>query len=175
MSGHAHFSFDREYRYWLERTLPTEIGSGDRVLFVMLNPSTADAVRDDATIRSCGRLAKSWGYGRLGVCNLFALRATDPRDLRRHPRPIGEPLPHALPRFGSVLRERNDELLLERATEADLVVLAWGNNGSYLDRSATVQRLLRRAGVETYALGVTMKMEPRHPLYLPTLTEPVRF
>src|SRR5215510_5582686 len=74
------------YRYMLRRTWDH---SKPRVLFVMLNPSTADAEIDDATIRSCIRLAKGAGYGSFEVVNLYALRATDPAELQRADDPVG--------------------------------------------------------------------------------------
>ena len=62
------------YRYVLER----QIGAGDRVvLFVMLNPSTADAFKDDPTVIQCCKFASRWGFDRVHVVNMFALRATD--------------------------------------------------------------------------------------------------
>src|SRR5882757_2226662 len=65
-----------KYRYLLRRTWDH---SKPRTLFVMLNPSTADAEIDDATIRSCIRLSKEMGYGSFEVVNIFGLRATDPK------------------------------------------------------------------------------------------------
>ena len=86
-----------EYRYFLARCRPATgllwpIGGkrqGETVCFVTLNPSTADAMADDPTIRRCQRFAWDWGFDRLSVVNLFALRAPDPQELRVHPDPAG--------------------------------------------------------------------------------------
>lgn len=75
------------YRYRLDR-LGALLGRG-AVNFVMLNPSTADAEQDDPTIRRCLGYAFRWGFARLIVTNLYALRSTDPRALWEHPDPIG--------------------------------------------------------------------------------------
>ena len=65
------------YRYFLAR----DWGNGPRVAFVMLNPSTADAEKDDATIRRCVGFAKLWGFASLGVVNLYGFRCTSPSRL----------------------------------------------------------------------------------------------
>jgi len=59
-----------KYRYHLER----HWGDVKPCLFIMLNPSTADGRKDDSTIKRCVAYAMSWGYGKLYVINLFALR-----------------------------------------------------------------------------------------------------
>src|SRR5207237_5457574 len=79
LSG-ASFSRDRRYRYRLWRRWDA---ARPVVAFVMVNPSTADAGRDDPTIRRCIGFARSWGYGRLEVVDLFAYRGTDTRAPRR--------------------------------------------------------------------------------------------
>jgi hypothetical protein len=66
------------YRYWLSRDWDDSLPI---VTFIMMNPSTADATIDDATIRKCVGFAKAWGFGRIRVVNLFALRSRDPLDL----------------------------------------------------------------------------------------------
>ena len=72
----AKFSADRKYRYLLTR----QLGFGDgAVMFLMLNPSTADESHDDSTIRRCINFGKAWGYGWLYVCNLSPFRSPDPR------------------------------------------------------------------------------------------------
>src|SRR3954453_788312 len=74
------------YRYLLTR----QVGPGTRTaVFIMLNPSTADATDDDPTIRRCIGFARQWGCGRLAVLNLFALRATDPAWMKQADNPVG--------------------------------------------------------------------------------------
>ena len=82
----AAYSSDGRYRYALSRGLDAGLGV---CLFVMLNPSTADAERDDPTVRRCRILAAQFGFTTLWVANLFALRSMDPRLLRTHADPVG--------------------------------------------------------------------------------------
>jgi hypothetical protein len=140
--------FDRSgrYRYRLWRRW----GAGERVGFVMLNPSTADAERDDPTIRRCTGFARTWGFGSMVVVNLFALRSPDPARLRRAREPVGRD---------------NDRHIIEAAGACDVVVLAWGMHGRLRDRDRAVLDLL--AGQALRCLGQTRAGQPRHPLYLP--------
>jgi hypothetical protein len=126
--------------------------------WIMLNPSTADASKDDPTIRRCIGYSKRWGFGGLLVANLFALRATDPRVLQTAPDPVGP---------------ENDAYLLNAASNTAKVVCAWGNWGDLRGRSEAVCRLLQ--GVPLYRLGLTELGEPSHPLYLPSSLEPVPY
>ena len=151
----AIFSEDRRHRYTLERTFRER---GNTVLFVCLNPSTADEVRDDPTIRRCAGYAQRWGFSRLVVCNLFALRSTDPRALYEHSDPIGP---------------ANDHHLLDEAGRADRIVAAWGAHGGYKQRGETVLRMLLELEREVHMLGQTKDGQPRHPLYLRADTEPL--
>ena len=131
------------YRYRLDRTW----GQGPRVLFVMLNPSTADGTQDDPTLRRCIRFARDWGYGSLTVANLYAYRATAPADLKKAADPVGSEC----------------DLYLKRcAGEASLVVAAWGMHAQP-ERVKQVRRLL---GPEVMALAWTKAGQPRHPLYV---------
>jgi hypothetical protein len=146
--------FDRSgrYRYALERRWAP---GGERVAFVLLNPSSADAERDDPTIRRCMGFARAWGCAALEVVNLFAWRATRPAELRRAGAPVGA---------------RNDAHLLRAARAASRVVLAWGMHGELAGRGAAVQRLLAEAGASLHCLGYTQGGQPRHVLYLPRAT-----
>lgn len=150
----ADLSDDREYRYRLWRTWDAEMPT---VAFVMLNPSTADESEDDPTIRRCIGFAKEWGYGTLVVGNLFAYRATDPSELRDHPDPVGP---------------ENDERLSRIVDEADKVVVAWGNHGEFQGRGDEVTALL---DADLYALDITKRSQPVHPLYQPADAELVPF
>ena len=153
----AGFSDDYIHRYWLRR----RVGENhDRVLFVMLNPSTADLNADDPTIRRCKEFARSWGYGTLSVANIFAIRATDPRQLYSSAHEVvGGP--------------DNDRIIQQEAAFAKLVICAWGNHGSLDGRGALVKRLLDK--YEPHVLGLTQRGHPRHPLYMRADTIPVRW
>lgn len=138
---------DGDYRYRLWRDVG---GAGREVLWVMLNPSTADGQHNDATIRKCIRFSQLWGYGRFTVMNLFAFRATDPKDMKAAADPVGP---------------RNDDVLAEGMARAKAVVVAWGANGSFRDRDLAFAD--RHAGVRFQCLGVTKDGSPQHPLYIP--------
>jgi hypothetical protein len=144
------------YRYELTR------GPLNRpAVFVMLNPSTADAAIDDPTIRRCRGFARAWGCGGLVVVNAFALRATNPAALRTHPDPVGPYNDTVLATLG--IREHGP------------VVVAWGVHATLHDRDKRVLALLRGAGVEPMCLGVTKDGHPRHPLYVRGATTPVPY
>ncbi|MDQ3934691.1 MAG: DUF1643 domain-containing protein [Actinomycetota bacterium] len=160
MGGGIHRAADLSdcgtYRYALWRTWdPLK----EAVLFVGLNPSTADAERDDPTIRKCVKFARSWGYGEIVMCNLFAFRATDPRELAK-----------ASARHGvDVVGPENEDYLGDQAEQAALVVAAWGNNPAALNRAPLVLPLL---GPDVRCLGTTQDGHPRHPLYVRGETRP---
>jgi hypothetical protein len=134
---------------------------GRTVAFVLLNPSTADARHDDATVRRCMDFARSWGYGALEIANLFAWRATRPGELRSA---IGSGL--------DIIGPANDGEILACAQGAERVICAWGNDGLLQGRGEAVRRLLRGAGIELGYLELTRIGQPAHPLYLPRLSRP---
>jgi hypothetical protein len=144
------------YRYSLIRSWDSNL---DRVTFVMLNPSTADANTDDPTIRRCIGFAKSWEYGSLEVVNLFAYRATNPNELKN---PAIEPT-------GS----ENYEYIKRAALKSRIIVLAWGTKGGLYGRNKDVLRFLDPCN--TYCLGVTKEGHPKHPLYVAANCELKRF
>lgn len=125
----------------------------------MLNPSTADAERDDPTIRRCIGFARSWGFGGLLIANLWTLRATDPRELARADVPARNHRESAV-----ALRE-----LAERSA---LVVEAWGAHHTAARRELAVRRLLEGRAPRA-VLGRTRDGSPAHPLYLRGTTLPV--
>ena len=142
----AELSSDGRYRYRLWRSW----GPGSRCIWIMLNPSTADASVDDPTIRKCMGFAKRWGHDGIEVVNLFALRSTNPRMLYSADDPVGP---------------GNNEAILSAARSWSYVVCGWGNHGGLHNRSAQVVRLLRGECVLT-ALCVTKQSQPGHPLYV---------
>ena len=145
----------RKYLYVLKRGLNED----NFINFVLLNPSTADEIKDDPTIKACIKFAENLGYDGFWVTNLFAFRATDPDDLKKSTSPVG------------VL---NDQYLKEYAQKAKIVVIAWGNDGDFLGRDKVVIKMLSKIK-ELHCLGVTTLGRPRHPLYVKRNVKLVRF
>jgi hypothetical protein len=138
-----------DYRYLLWRTVDEK--RPGVLVWVMLNPSTADATTNDNTIKKCMKLTRYWGYGRMEVVNLFAYRSTDPKALYKVQDPIGV---------------SNDSFLRNAFAAADRIVCAWGANGKLLDREKRVPVLA--AGKSLWCLKVSEKTgSPYHPLYQP--------
>lgn len=142
----AIFDHTGTYRYTLWR----EWGMAPRVVFVMLNPSRADAEHNDPTIRRCIGLAQAWGFGALEVVNLFAYCATHPTQLRQATDPVGQD---------------NDHYLLQAVKQGDRTVLAWGNWGVLQQRDQWALSLLAQY-TPLYCLGLNQSGQPRHPLYV---------
>ena len=153
VEGGAQFSDCGLYRYRLSRTWNSW---EPPALFVMLNPSTATADADDPTIKRCTRFAQRWGYGGLTVGNLFGYRATSPALLRTVDDPVGPD---------------NDNALRELQLDAGITVVAWGAQGGLYRRDRAVLDLLDGP---VSCLGLTASNQPRHPLYVPKLTRPVK-
>ena len=143
----------QKYRYALSRTWDCKERA---VLFIALNPSTADEKNDDPTIRRCIDYAKNWGYGILLVANLFAYRTKNPEKLRYVKNPVGND---------------NDQHIIKLSKKANLIVAAWGNEGSLFNRDKEVVRLIPNL----MCLKVNKSGQPAHPLYQKIGIELIRF
>lgn len=144
----AAFSPDRLYRYALWRIWDRR---RPQLAVVGLNPSTADEKADDPTITRCTGFAKAWSLGGLVMLNLFAYRATDPKELLLIQDPVGKD---------------NDRTIVECCDKAQgPVIVAWGNGGSLQGRDLAVLALL--SSFQVCCLGKTKDGYPRHPLYMP--------
>lgn len=160
-TAHAVFSDCGRYRYVLTRGAP----DAARVLWVMLNPSTADATRDDPTIRRCRGFAREWSCQAIAVVNLFAWRATDPRDLTA-----------ALADGHNIVGPDNARHIAAaaRAETTQRIVVGWGvAHRRARERGLDVHAMLRRArpDIEVECLGMTNDGSPRHPLYVARETQ----
>lgn len=146
------------YRYTLHRRIPCALRWVRPCLFVMLNPSIADATLDDPTIRRCIGFAKAWSCTSLTVVNLFALRATDPKALAAHADPIGP---------------ENDRHITEQlqAHALGIVIAAWGAHAFAQKRAREFAASV--SGVQ--CLGVTKDGSPRHPLYVKADQQPIQW
>lgn len=146
----ATFSPCKNYRYTLMRkwsALPFKSGY---VLFLMLNPSIADELVLDPTVRRCLGYALDWNYSEMHVCNIFGIRGTDPRILREVDDPVGK---------------ENDKYICEEVGNADLVIAAWGSHGTYKNRGDEVMKMVSKIKPIHY-LQLTKQGIPSHPLYL---------
>lgn len=148
-----------KYRYHLHRHIG--IGGRGSCCFVMLNPSTADAMQDDPTIRRCIGYAKNLGCDSLEVVNLFAYRSTDPEVLASMSR-------------DSAVGPENDHHITRASSPAAFVLCAWGNHGSLFGRDREVLDLIRSNGAKPMALKINAKSgQPAHPLYLKADAQPI--
>jgi len=157
VSKSAEISECGQYRWWLRRSWVRRDSETKTVCFVMLNPSVADGIVDDPTIRRCIGFTRSWGYSVLSVRNLFPFRATEPRSLLTATEPTGG--------------ERGDVELMAAKT-ADLVIAAWGSWVPF-GRDLVALRMLN--GKDLHCLGTTKSGSPRHPLYVKGDVEPTIF
>lgn len=158
VEGRAVFSLDGDHRYVLRREWDV---TGPIAVFVGLNPSTAEADVDDPTVRRCQRFASDWHHGSMVMLNIFAYRATSPDALREE---------------GLDLVGDNEAYLAAIASEADLIIAAWGSSkhvDGYDDR--TVDILLGGLTGIVHCLGTTQGGSPRHPLYVPAAQQPVEW
>jgi len=150
VSSHAMFSKCERYRYVLSRQWDS---TKPPMVFIMLNPSTADEVDNDPTVQRCQTRALRSGHGGVTVLNLFAWRATFPQELTAADDPVG-------PENDAAIRSWTD---MPYAT----YVAAWGTWGRLLGRGSDVSRHLQERGVRLMTLGVNKDGSPKHPLYLP--------
>ena len=157
----ADFSSCRTWRYTLKRVwdynLPT-------VLFILLNPSTADEKQDDPTNRRGIGYAIKWKYGGVTFVNLFAVRTPDPKVMKQAEDPVGPD---------------NDAWILKEAEHTRYgegkIILDWGTHGAFCDRDKEVVKLLKDAGLTLWCMGLTKASHPKHILYLPGDLEPVEY
>ena len=131
------------YRYELHRSWDTDL---DTVLFIGLNPSTADHAQDDQTSRVCINYATRWGYGGITIANLFAFRSTDPAGLKTAVDPVGP---------------QNNRVLRRLCKKSGLVICAWSDMGGYLARDLEVLSLINNP----HCLSRLKSGRPGHPLY----------
>jgi hypothetical protein len=145
----AVFSPCERYRYVLWREWDTSLPS---IAFCMLNPSTADERKNDATIERCKRRAEMLGYGRIDIVNLFAFRSTDPRLLYKQADPVG---PH------------NFEAIVQAVKRNDMLICGWGRHGAFCRMGANIKhRMQQFYPSKLRVLVVNKDGSPKHPLYI---------
>lgn len=155
----AAISINEKYRWWLKREWDATKGA---CVFIGLNPSTADATNDDPTLRRCISFAKKFGCGSVIMVNLFAYRATSPKQMLAYADPIGG---------------ENDFWLRHHCNDLNtkLVICAWGTHGAHLNRDRFILNSFLLGNSRLCCLGKTKGGHPRHPLYVPNATELEKF
>ncbi len=157
MTNTCTFSPCRQYRYTLEHVIDPVLHTSAprRIMWIGLNPSTADEQQLDPTLRRIRRFSADWGYTAFVMTNLFAFRATDPRVMKRAADPVGP---------------QNDEQLMLTAKRCEVVMAAWGAHGTFQLRSSLVRKRMSEAGVRLSCLILTKGNHPKHPLYVAAST-----
>lgn len=149
LDNKCQFSPDRVHRYSLIHRLDPLFGGDRMMLWIGLNPSTADERQLDPTLTRIAGFCRREGMDGFYMGNLFGLRTPYPKEMMAAPDPVGP---------------GNDAALLAAAAKCEKVVAAWGVTGDYQDRAAAVVSLL--AGYDLWCLGTTKAGHPRHPLYV---------
>jgi len=149
LENECQFSPDRVHRYTLIHRFNPLMGGDRLMLWIGLNPSTADEQRLDPTLTRIARFSEREGMDGFWMSNLFGMRATDPKVMKAAADPNGP---------------GNDAALLKAASRCEKVVAAWGVHGEFQDRAAAVVKLLK--DYELWCVGTTKDGHPRHPLYV---------
>ena len=159
----ATFSPCRRWRYSLRRIWDDE---SRQLIVVGLNPSTANECTDDPTIRRCIGYARQWNLGGLIMLNLFAFRATSPKDMLAADDPIGPDNQDAF----------TEAVCIRSADKVPFVLCAWGAHGAYMDQDETALGWLHTMlDIAPHCLGLTKDGLPRHPLYMPKDAKPMPY
>ncbi len=145
----AIFSDCRKYRYALWRIWDKDVRL---VMFIGLNPSTANESKDDPTIRRVKRFASDWGFGGFYMMNLFAHITPYPGQLKAAHNPM------------------NNMWLKKIALKCDLIIFAWGSFNKATERAKEVMKMFTG-----YALGINKDGSPRHPLYVKSNIKPIKY
>lgn len=129
------------WRYWDEKP---------RVLFIGLNPSTANEIQNDPTIRRCAGFAEKWGYGGMYFCNLYSYVSTNPRALSDK----------------EAIHSANNPAIAMATKLVVLTVVAWGDGVELVENGSLVAENVKNIISAPMCFGLTQKGNPKHPLYL---------
>lgn len=146
----AVFSPCRKWRYHLQHVWDD---SQANLIWMMLNPSTADELKNDPTVERCEQRARMWGFGGVEVFNIFSYRATDPDDMKAYIDPIGP---------------NNDDWMIQFAkkSQSTTAIIGWGEHGKHRGRGEAVLDIIKRHNGQVNALKVNASGHPKHPLYI---------
>lgn len=172
-TGWALFSDDEKLRFRLGRSLNGEplvinggiVESDACAVFLMLNPSKANAFKPDPTVKRGMGFARSWGCDVYQAVNIHPLRSTDPDGLYRWT------LETAAGDWNEIQRQNLEQIRLA-CVGAKIVIAAWGVHGAHLAQGRAVREFMRGDSITLHHLGLTKAGYPKHPPYLLGGTEP---
>lgn len=144
----AEFSKCGKYRYRLWRTWDFD---KPILTFILMNPSTADEIKNDPTITRQIKRATRLGFGGMVVLNCGGIRETDSRKAWKDEDPIG---PH------------NQEVIEQAVSEGGSFIAAWGRPACKYGADEAVLRIFRARAATLQCLGVNADRSPKHPLYV---------
>lgn len=159
----AIFSECRNYRYALWRIWDKDV---KLVMFIGLNPSTANESRNDPTIHKVKKFAFNWGYGGFYMMNLFAYITSYPDELKKYSSFLNQGINLTI----NDDIEYEDEWLRKTALKCDKIIFAWGSFKEATERAKVVMKMFTG-----YALEINKDGSPRHPLYVKSNIEPVKY
>lgn len=161
MQNDCRFSECRNYRYTLLHRWD-ELFERKRVLFICLNPSTADENQLDPTLRRIRSFCERLGATEFLMLNIFAYRATNPKDMLTVADPIGPDNDAHIPAAITEAYELNGGSLD--------IICGWGNHGLHMKRQAAILELLtpfrQWPKLTISCLGKNANQTPKHPLYI---------
>lgn len=150
MNNECIFSEDRIYRYVLKHSWKDMFDVQEKaIVWIALNPSTADENQLDPTLTRIRNFSNDFGYNCFYMLNIYAFRSTDPKNMLNCKQPIGKD---------------NDYWIKEICNKTDKIVCCWGNMGKHLDRSNKIREMLK--SYPLYYLDLSKENQPKHPLYL---------
>lgn len=142
----AVFDQHRAYRFVLWRFW----NDNPRVLFIGLNPSTANELQNDPTIKRCIGFAQKWDYGGMFFCNLYSYVSTNPRLLL----------------WEEALHRANIPAITMATNLVSLTVAAWGDGINLVENGKSIAEHIAKLIAPSMCFGLTQKGNPKHPLYL---------
>lgn len=157
------FDRDRKYRYYLQRRWQDD---GPLMIWLMLNPSTADEEKNDPTLVRCQAFARRDGFSGFGVINLFAFRTPYPEKMSWEADPVG-------PDNDTTIEEMGRRVAY--GAEGSVMIAGWGTHKAARYRGPEVTQRLTNMGVDLGCFGMTKAGLPRHPLYLPAASERIPY
>lgn len=142
--------FSKCYKFRYSITKKFSSGTG-RLLFILLNPSTATETVYDPTLIRCKKRASYSCFKQFRVCNLFAYRSTEPKELKKVSDPIGP---------------FNNKILKKSIKWSDKIICSWGRFGTLNGRDLEVTHMIKKYKIPVFHLGLTKNNQPKHLLYI---------